>query len=503
MSRPRSPQLVEARRAAAAQARAEERRAERLVQARAAVPRDKPALPSRSTARPLPDRAGARGGRALPLLTREASRPPRERLRKPSADTGVPRTDAKALRPSSASGRPPTIKTERPTAPARRPLKAPSGSVARGRAGPERPAPPLREKASTPTGRLPLARPPLPERHGARLTKKVAPRANTPPRPARSGRPEPRTTAAAQAVRPLREAPARLAPAPKPGAGALRKPSARSALKASRGQTGPASAAGRPSAGLPWLHADGGALRDAEGNSVRLIGLQSLCRSADPFAGGDCGLLASVPPGQGCVARPLSVKAQVQAAALATLDEDIALHAQAGCYTLLRLDARLWLRGHHLTLARRYAEEPAVLFALMGLSPLAGRMWAASLALRALHPRALVWLPLESARVALQLGAASGGGLGLLWDASRPRHPHGAVLQGTLHAPVLIDGWQPTAHHPMAHDRLMSLCRQGGLGWIARSARPWFETQRGQPAPSRAALVLQRALHLSGVQATS
>ena len=42
-------------------------------------------------------------------------------------------------------------------------------------------------------------------------------------------------------------------------------------------------------------------------------------------------------------------------AALRVLDDLVAEYAAAGAYTLLRIDARPWLRGDHLKLARRYA----------------------------------------------------------------------------------------------------------------------------------------------------
>ena len=55
----------------------------------------------------------------------------------------------------------------------------------------------------------------------------------------------------------------------------------------------------------------------------------------------------------------------------------------------------------------------------------------------------------------------------------------------------------------MAHDRLMSLCREGGIGWLARGTGPWQTRERGAPVLSRAARVLQRAVHLSGFGASA
>ena len=249
------------------------------------------------------------------------------------------------------------------------------------------------------------------------------------------------------------------------------------------------------SSDLGWLSAAAGSLRGADGEAVRLLGLRSQGGTADVDLRDAELLLASVAPGQRCVAVSLALVAQMKPTALAALDARIALHASAGIYTLLRLEARLWMLGHHLRLARRYAQQPAALFALIGRHPLAGRLWAAAQTLRAVHPRAVVWLPLESAHVALAAGADEG--VGLLWDAARPQGPRQAVLQGTLRQPVLLDGWQPGAHNPLAHDRLISLCREGGVGWLAASPNAWLVSERGTPVPSRAARVLQRAVHLS------
>ena len=195
----------------------------------------------------------------------------------------------------------------------------------------------------------------------------------------------------------------------------------------------------------------------------------------------------------------LSLAAQLTPPALARLDARIDAWAAQGIYTLLRFDARLWLHGHHLRLAQRHVQRPAVLFGLLGRPPLAGRLWAAARALQALHPRALVWLPLESvAEIAL---ARTQPGLGLLWDATRPQAPPAAALAGTLRQPLLLDGWQPLAQAPMAHDRLMALCRQGGVGWLAHCATGWFDCARGVAAPTRAGHALQRAVHASTADA--
>ena len=212
-------------------------------------------------------------------------------------------------------------------------------------------------------------------------------------------------------------------------------------------------------------------------------------------------LLGGVPPGERCIAVPVALAAQMKPEALATLDARIASSARAGVYTLLRIEARLWMHGHHLRLARRYAQEPAVHFALIGRSPLSARLWAAAGALHAVHRRAVVWLPLESAGAALAAGVEAG--LGLLWDARRPQRPGAPVLRGTLKQPVMLDGWHPAAaQNPLAHDRLMSLCRQGGVGWLARSPGGWLASERGIEVPSRDALALQRAVRFSGLART-
>lgn len=226
-----------------------------------------------------------------------------------------------------------------------------------------------------------------------------------------------------------------------------------------------------------------------DGTAVRLLGLQLDAASPDPAPAQAEGLLAGVAPGARCIGLQLSLVAQVTAAALPRLDALIARWAAAGTYTMLRLEARLWQRGDHLRLARRYAGQPAVLYALAGRAPLAERLGQAAQALRALHPRALVWLPLESAQAALRGRAADG--LGLLWDATRPQGP---ALAGALRHPLLLDGWDADASSPLAHERLMALCRQGQFGWLARSRAGWFGLRQGLPMPQRACHALQRAI---------
>lgn len=287
-------------------------------------------------------------------------------------------------------------------------------------------------------------------------------------------------TESTPAATPRASAPARPLPGTRPArrAGALQRPAL--------------------STGLGWLSASHGELRDANGEALRLLGLRGNGRSADADLRDAEILLEGVAAGQRCVALSLGRVAQMTPAALATLDERIARHAEAGTYTLLRVEARLWVHGHHLRLARRYVREAAVLFALIGREPLSARLWAAATALRAAHPRAIVWLPLESAAVALAAGADQG--VGLLWDATRPQGPRAPALSGTLRQPLLLDGWEPAAHSAMAHDRLMNLCRRGGIGWLAHSSEAWLANERGQLVPSRAARTLQRAVYLSSFQ---
>lgn len=238
-----------------------------------------------------------------------------------------------------------------------------------------------------------------------------------------------------------------------------------------------------------WLHAVQGQLLRADGTAVRLLGLRLDASATDAVLAQAADLLAAVPPGARCIGLQLSRAGQVAPAALPRLDGQIARWAAAGAYTMLRLDARLWQRGDHLRLARRYADQPAVQYALAGRPPLAERLWQAVLALRAVHPRALVWLPLESAQAALR-GHADAG-LGLLWDATSPRAPG---LAGALRQPLLLDGWDADAPNPLAHERLMALCRQGQLGWLARSEAGWFSLRLGQLLPCRACHALQRSI---------
>lgn len=253
-----------------------------------------------------------------------------------------------------------------------------------------------------------------------------------------------------------------------------------------------------------WLRSEGGHLLAADGSALRLLGLR-LSPEATGATGADADdaadvarvdqLLADVPPGRRCVALCLSRAAQLKPAALQRLDARIDEWAAQGIYTLLRFDARLWLHGHHLRLAQRHLQRSAVLFGLMGRPPLGARLWAATRALQSLHPRALVWLPLDA--VAASAPARSLPGVGLLWDATRPQAPPAAALAGILRQPLLLDGWQPLMQAPMAHERLMALCRQGNVGWLAHSAAGWFGRSRGMPVPTRAVHALQRAVHAS------
>ena len=243
-----------------------------------------------------------------------------------------------------------------------------------------------------------------------------------------------------------------------------------------------------------WLGVRGGVLCRPDGQRVQLRGVQLPLQLQGAAACGDAAalqdtltLLAEVALGQRCVSLGLHLVAQLQPAALAALDRHIDRLAQAGSYTLLRLEARLWMHGHHLRLARRYAGHSAVMFALMGRSALAARLAAALQGVHAVHPRALVWLPLASAETALRQGVDQG--LGLLWDAERPQAPHASLLAAGLRHPVLLDGWQPQVLSALAQERLITLCARGGIGWLAR--------ERGLPVLSRSARAVQRAVYIS------
>ena len=352
--------------------------------------------------------------------------------------------------------------------------------------------------------------PPAPQRATSAVARpELTKRAVARPERPRAERSQPGANATRRAAparpggRSLPDRPARAAPRPRRPHGPARQIGVKAGVRTKPGaaRAGRAGAVARLSADLPFLAVADGALRDERGQVVRLLGLRSQGGTGDMDLRDAAALLADVAPGQRCVAVPLAYAAQMKPAALAELDARIAGHAATGTYTLLRLEARLWMHGHHLRLARRYALEPAVHFALMGRSPLAARLWNAAQAVRQLHARALVWLPLESAQVALAAGA--GEGMGWLWDAARPQGPRPAALAGTLRQPVLLDGWLPSTHSPMVHDRLMLLCRHGGLGWLARNPGPWLTSERGVPVMSRAARAVQRAVHLSGFGASS
>ena len=266
----------------------------------------------------------------------------------------------------------------------------------------------------------------------------------------------------------------------------------------------PTAAKNTPTPQTDWLGVRNGALCTPDGQRVQLRGVQlplelhgAAAPAADAAALQDARtLLAEVPPGQRCVAVRLHLVAQLQPAALAALDRHIAHLSRAGTYTLLRLEARLWMHDFHVRLARRYAGRSAVMFGLMGRSALSSRLTEAMQGVHAVHPRALVWLPLASAANALQQGFEQG--LGLLWDAERPQGPHASLLTAAMHHPVLLDGWQPQALSALAQERLITLCARGGIGWLASSGEPWLARERGQPVLSRSARCVQRAVYLSG-----
>lgn len=236
-------------------------------------------------------------------------------------------------------------------------------------------------------------------------------------------------------------------------------------------------------------------MQTAEGTSLRLLGVRLPLAAQEVDLAQAHALLGGVLPGCRCVSLQLTHTAPLAEAALPALDARIAQWAAAGVYTLLRFDARIWQRGHHLRLARRYADEPAVLYALAGRAPLAAQLWQAAQALRAAHPRALVWLPLESAAHALR--ARRPEGLGLLWDATRPQAPRSPMLARSMQHPLLLDGWEVDTRNPLVHERLMALCRQGNVGWLAHSSAGWFDLRQGRPVAGRAVHALQRAIHLS------
>lgn len=243
---------------------------------------------------------------------------------------------------------------------------------------------------------------------------------------------------------------------------------------------------------LPPLRIQAGTLRVSAGRPLRLMGLHSDGSDHERDLRDLQLALAAVPGGSRCIALTIRVLAQLRLEALLRLDEAIAEYAAAGAYTLLRIDARLWLRGHHLKLARHYVGSPAVHFALLGRRALADRLARTAVALRSAHPSACVWLPLESARAVFAIDKDLQ--FGLLWDAMQPQAPRGQGLQASLRAPMLLDGWQPGAQHTLADQRLMRLCSEGGIGWLVRSPQPLVPLLRGQPAPTRAALALRHAL---------
>ena len=521
MSRPRFPHLAQARREeAAARLQQEHQRAERRQAAgqqqagRSGAPvrpgaplppRERLLLATDRIARPLPprDRQAAVRKAGVPL-------PPREAPAKAVAKTQCP--PAQSLRPSihgnrySTSSSSSSNKSRGSSSQRRKPPAAAATAV-------KLPLPPLPGR-SAPRPAIDDGKRAAPPRPVATRPASTRPALPGPGRPGSSARARSATAARTRpaSIAPLRRTPpadARAKPQRRPplhrDSGALAAPAAASAcagpparpvsrpllaLRSAPIKAAPPASATRPAAQsrtttstptagtTDWLGVYGGILCRPDGQRVQLRGVQlplqlhgaaAACDSAAALHDART-LLAEVPPGQRCVSLGLHLVAQLRPAALAALDQHIAQLAKAGTYTLLRMEARLWMHGHHLRLARRYAGHSAVLFGLMGRSALSAQLAAALQGLHAVHPRALVWLPLASAGVALQQGLDQG--LGLLWDAERPQGPQASLLAATLGHPVLLDGWQPQVLSALAQERLITLCARGGIGWHASAVCP-------------------------------
>ncbi|MBR0657004.1 hypothetical protein, partial [Plastoroseomonas arctica] len=230
---------------------------------------------------------------------------------------------------------------------------------------------------------------------------------------------------------------------------------------------------GTLSASLPWLRASGALLETASGQPVILRGLSAT--PADP-PGAALGLLrrAGIGTGAACIWVDLIARPEITADSPA-LDAAIACHAETGAYTVLHTDAPL-------TLASRYADEPAVLFSLAGN---AAALPALLAALRAVHPRALVLVPATADVLP---------GTVLRWDLADGLP---ARIAPTPHQPMLIAGWQPMRTSAFGNERLMQLCGRAGISWIAADAAPWMRIHRGVEDWSRAAHAVLRALVIS------
>lgn len=246
---------------------------------------------------------------------------------------------------------------------------------------------------------------------------------------------------------------------------------------------------------LPHLLARSGALQTPAGRALRLIGAEleaeALQRDGLPPA-----WLEAVAPGQRCVAIHLSLARHCSPAMLRLLDAWIARQADYGSYTLLLVAARLWRHGERLaTLAARHATAPHVHLGLLGRRPLAMQIWQTAMALQRAHPGLFLWLPLECAHAAPTHAAAS---IGWLWDAGTPQRPK--LSPGlALAYPLLLRGWRPDALATLAIHRLMALCREAEVGWLA--AAPEQSAGNALWPTSAPDLKLRLAAHLSGIDA--
>lgn len=235
---------------------------------------------------------------------------------------------------------------------------------------------------------------------------------------------------------------------------------------------------------LPRLLARAGAVRTPAGRALRLIGAEFEADALQQAKTAPAWLDA-VAPGQRCVAIHLGLARHCEPALLRLLDAWIARQAEQGSYTLLLLAARLWRNQRRLAaLAARHADAPHVHLGLLGRGPLAGPVWQAAMALQREHPGLFVWLPLECAHAAPTHAAAAS--IGWLWDAATPQRP--ALTAGlALAYPLLLRGWRPDAQSTLALHRLMALCREAAIGWLAAASAP-------EPA-------LRLAAHLSAADA--
>ena len=253
--------------------------------------------------------------------------------------------------------------------------------------------------------------------------------------------------------------------------------------------------AGLLSAALPWLRVAANRLYTVAGDSIVLRGV-SLCLP------GDNGL-----PAIDCLAAMLNWGVNVVRLRLDTdqtdyeaLDELIALSAARGAYTVLAAGRTplagasvLWRR-----LARRYTDEPAVLFELDSARPAPHSLYLRFMLanLRAEHPAAVCLAPCTPEGADDALTAIDGEPLANLLYTLHLRQ-NAAPLTGLAELarrwPLFVTGWDAEAQS----ERIAQLLTGLNIHWTTDTGNNGLLREtRGVVAPTSAGHGLRRALAL-------